>query len=299
MKRCSAILLVIVSQLRAQDLSKTISIEGVQREYIVHIPSTFDKTMKHPLVFIFHGGGTAKNSIAFFGMNPVADTAGFIAVYPNGLNKGWNDGRKVRKHTHDDVGFIRQLLQQLTMDYPVDDQRIFATGISNGGFFSFALALHLSDKFRAIAPVCASIPRDIFEHYNPARPVSILLINGTQDPLVPYDGGKVGGKLLNRGQCASVDETIAKFVAINHCNGRAVQSKISDHDPHDQCMALRFSYPCSNRNVVQQIKIEGGGHTWPGGKQYLSKRLVGNVCRDFSACTEVWDFFRNLKPTNP
>jgi polyhydroxybutyrate depolymerase len=288
------LLLLAIAPAAAQDLHKKISVAGEWRDYIVHVPAKFDTQKKHPLVLVFHGGGgTAKNSLAFFGINPVADTAGFIAVYPNGIKKGWNDGRPIKKHAHDDIGFIRQLIDQLSKDYPIDEKRIFATGISNGGFFSFALGLHLSDKIRAIAPVCATIPAAIFENYLPKNPPGILLINGTADPLVPYSGGKVGGKWLNRGQCMGTEQTIRKFLQLNQCDGVLLQTSIQNKDEHDGCVAIRNSYRCA-RNHVQLIRVEGGGHTWPGGKQYLGKKLVGRVCRDFSAAAEIWSFFRQF-----
>lgn len=281
--------------LNAQDKKKQLTVGKEVREYIVHVPAS-GKKEKLPVVFVFHGGGgTARHTISFLGMNSVADTAGFLVVYPNGLQKGWNDGREVKKHTHDDIGFIRLLLEKIKRDYPVDEQRIFATGISNGGFFSFALGLHLPDKFRAIAPVCATIPTVLFNNYSPKKAVSLLLINGTKDPLVPYNGGEVGGKWFkNRGQCTSTDETISKFLTLNHCQANPTTYALPDRDTHDECTATRFVYSCANSNKVQLIKVEGGGHTWPGGKQYLGKRLVGRVCRDFSASAEVWNFFRTL-----
>ncbi|MBI1770554.1 MAG: esterase [Bacteroidetes bacterium] len=287
---------LIATQVFAQDFYKKINIEGEQREYIVHLPINLNSQKKHALLLVFHGGGgTAKNSLSFFGFNQVADTAAFIVVYPNGIKKGWNDGRLIRKHNHNDIGFIRQLIDQLGKDYPVDEKRVFATGISNGGFFSFALGFHLADKIRAIAPVCATIPEDILKSSTPAKPVSLLLINGTQDPLVPYNGGKVGGKWLNRGQCTSTDETVNKFIEVNQCNPPATQTSLPDRDLTDECTTKKYSYRCANENQVHLIRIEGGGHTWPGGKQYLGKRLVGRVCRDFYATTEVWNFFRQLK----
>lgn len=278
----------------AQDLHKKITVAGERRDYIVHIPKKFSVQEKHALVLVFHGGGgTAKNSLTFFGMNQIADTAGFIAAYPDGIKKGWNDGRTIKNHTHDDIGFIRRLIDQISKDYSVDEKRIFATGISNGGFFSFALGLHLSDKIRAIAPVCATIPAAIFDSYSPKKPVSLLLINGTADPLVPYTGGKVGGKWLDRGQCISTDETIKKFAALHQCDAPPTQVPIQNKDEDDGCVATWISYRCL-QNQVRLIRIDGGGHTWPGGKQYLGKRLVGRVCRDFSAASEVWNFFRKF-----
>jgi polyhydroxybutyrate depolymerase len=270
-------------------------VDGVKREYLVYVPKNFDPAKKHPLVLAFHGGGgSAKRSLEFFGFNEVADTAGFLVVYPNGIKKGWNDGRQVKKHTHDDVGFIRKLIEQLKKNYLIDANKIFATGMSNGGLFSFTLGLKLSDQIKAIAPVCATIGMDTFNDYRPEYSFSCLLINGTDDPIVPYNGGTVSVKFIKRGQCTPTDATLARLLSLNSCDQSPAVKSFPDTDKNDGCTAEKFVYNCGQGLEVQFIKITGGGHTWPGGKQYLGKRLVGNVCRDFQAEKEIWNFFRQL-----
>jgi polyhydroxybutyrate depolymerase len=293
--RLLAIGLVLFSHTAfTQVTEKKLLVNGVEREYIVYAPTHFDADQKHPLILAFHGGGgNAKQTMGHYGFNAVADTAGFLVVYPNGIKKGWNDGRNLKKHTHDDIAFIRQLIQQLKRDYSIDESRIFSTGISNGGFFSFALALRMPDQIKAIAPVCATISMNLYKEYQPANPVSLLLINGTDDPLVPYNGGTIGGKFFDRGQCSSTDNTLAKFISLNQCEVKPSVTFMKDGDPTDNCRAERFIYTCTAAKV-QLIKVHGGGHTWPGGKQYLGKRLVGVVCRDFSAAQEIWKFFRQF-----
>lgn len=287
-------IVLTASEVFSQVTEKEIVVNGIKREYVVYTPAHWNALRKHPLILAFHGGGgNAKQAMKHYSFNAIADTAEFLVVYPNGIRKHWNDGRNLKKQKHDDVAFIHQLIQQLQKDYPIDPQRIFSTGISNGGFFSFALALRLPDQIKAIAPVCTSISMNLFPEYKPAQPVSLLLINGTDDPIVPYNGGNIGGKFFKRGQCTSTDLTLARYASLNDCELNPIITSLPDTDTKDGCHAEQSSYQCQNAQV-QFIKIYGGGHTWPGGSQYLSKRIVGKVCRDFSASKVIWNFFRQF-----
>ena len=120
------------------------------------------------------------------------------------------------------------------------------------------------------------------------------MINGTEDPLVPYNGGSVGGKWTQRGYCTSTDSTIEKFVTLLTCSVAPEKTDMPDIDKSDGCTATRLVYHCPEGSSVQLIRISGGGHTWPGGKQYLGERIIGKVCRDFSAQAEVWLFFKRF-----
>jgi polyhydroxybutyrate depolymerase len=185
------------------------------------------------------------------------------------------------------------LLDTLIAKYNIDTSRIFATGISNGGFFSIYLAYKLSNRILAIAPICAAIPENLKDEFVPGNPVSMMLINGTEDKLVKYDGGHVGFNNWERGESISTDETIKIWAKNNNCSGSPAEEKIPDSNKKDKCTAVKYTYSGGTNNTeVILIKIEGGGHTWPGGMQYLPKIIVGNVCRDFLANDIVWEFFR-------
>ncbi|MEI9958020.1 MAG: alpha/beta hydrolase-fold protein [Ferruginibacter sp.] len=173
-----------------QNIDGTILIANTKRVYTIHLPANYKNGTALPLVLIFHGGGgNYKQMQRYMAMDDIADKENFITVYPNGINKQWNDGREFKESiaANDDVQFITQLLDSLQKNYSIDKKRVFATGISNGGFFSIYLSYKLSERFTAIAPVCANIPQKIFAEFYPAKPISILLMNGTADPLVPYN----------------------------------------------------------------------------------------------------------------
>ncbi len=282
-----------------KNIRGTIMIGDVERDYIIHLPGSYSTEKKLPLVLIFHGGGgNAKQMQGYMGMDAIADRENFICAYPQGINKQWNDGREFKESisANDDVLFISRLLDSLVKQYAIDKARIFSTGISNGAFFSFCLGDKLADRILAIAPVCGSIPERTFDAYQTSIPVSLLLINGTKDPLVPYEGGGVGNRFIgNRGNCTSTDKTMEKFIGIDQVHQTSVVL-LPDSDGSDGCKATEFSYTGGKNNTsVVLIKIEGGGHTLPGGSQYLPKFIIGKVCRDFKANEKIWKFFASCK----
>ncbi|HSY75610.1 MAG TPA: hypothetical protein VK890_02065, partial [Bacteroidia bacterium] len=178
--------------------------------------------------------------------------------------------------------------------YKGDSTRVFATGISRGGKFSLYLAYGLNKRLKAIAPVCASIPRDMKADYHFDKPIPVLLINGTADPLVNYNGGygklNVGDKIGIGFDVLPTEELVSKLVSINNCDSTAIITNMPDSVKGDGCTAIKYYYK-SNKAPVEFIKIIGGGHTWPGGFQYLPKFVIGNVCKDFSAANEIFNFF--------
>jgi polyhydroxybutyrate depolymerase len=270
--------------------------DGHHRTFLVHAPKSVSRQTPAALVFVLHGGGGDGEKIArLTGFEEEADRRGFIAVFPDGLYKNWNDGRspdvsREHKESIDDVGFIAAIVDTLRKVYGIDSRRIFATGISNGGFFSHYLAARRADIFAAVAPVSGGIAIPFEKIFSPQLPVSVLIIQGTEDPLVPYGGGGVmRGK---RGYFISTDEAVSRWVKTNGCAGTPVVVKLPDRDVHDGCTEVMTRWTsCLSGTTVELLRIEGGGHTWPGGAQYLPRFLVGRVCRDFDATEEIWRFF--------
>jgi polyhydroxybutyrate depolymerase len=285
------------------DIYKTITVDGRQREYIIHLPPDFQSESRLPVLFGLHGGGgTYKNTIKFYNLNGLADKNGFIVVYPNAIAKSWTiPGFSTRTKDHDstvdDVHFISVVLDTIIQHYKGDSSKVFTTGISRGGEFSFYLAFKLSSRITAIAPVCASVPSPVLKKYTFNHPTPVLIINGTADPLIPYDGGY--GKYLRTDEpdegfdMASTDIVIKKILLLNSCGVGNNQNNMPDNDTEDGCYAIKYQYNCGKTNVTL-IKIQNGGHTWPGGKQYLPKFIIGKVCRDFNAEDEIFDFFLSI-----
>jgi poly(3-hydroxybutyrate) depolymerase len=184
------------------DRQEHLNVGGVDRTYFLHIPRSLAEGASAPLVLVFHGGGGhAANMAHFTHFDELADREGFLVAYPESFNKSWNDTRGLSPA--DDVGFIRMLIADLERSRRADPKRIYATGISNGGFFSNRLACDLTDTLAAIASVAATMPQTLVPLCKPSAPISVMFMHGTQDPLVHIDGGPV---LRDRGVAVSLAE---------------------------------------------------------------------------------------------
>lgn len=287
----------------AGDSSGSIKWDGLNRTYLVHVPPSHNKEKAAPLLFVLHGGGgTGKGMVSLTknGFNELADKEGFVVVYPDGIERHWNDGRGVaryraHKENVDDVGFISALIEHLSQTLNIDAKRIYATGISNGGFFSQRLACELTDKIAAIAVVAAQMSKNLSLICKPKSPVSVLIMPGTKDPLVPYEGGEIGFPMgrVKLGKVLSVSETVKFWTAHNGCSSQPVVSWEPDNDPKDLTRVRKEVYSeCKDKSEVVLLAIEGGGHTWPGGYQYLSEKIIGKTSRDIDANVVIWDFFK-------
>jgi polyhydroxybutyrate depolymerase len=274
---------------------RRIIVNGIKREYLIYKPASLASKSSYPLVLDFHGGGgNASGLEKSFGFDNIADEKKFIVVYPEGLNKGWNDGRRDGKaqHSAEDVTFISLLIDKLIKEDQVDSSRIYAAGISNGAFFSIYLGCKLHGKLKAIAAVCGNILEDNKDSFALPKPISLLLINGTGDPIVKYEGGAILSERSNRGRSMSTDFTITKWLQADKINTQSSKEIMPDIDRSDGCTATKYIYGSGKDSLsVVLIKIDNGGHTWPGGKQYLPKFIIGKVCRDFDASEVIWDFF--------
>ena len=278
----------------SHDQTGAIRVGSESRSYLIHVPPSHPLANRLPLLLVFHGGGSqGAGMLRLTGFDQLSDREGFVAVYPNGLDRHWNDGRSNDPAQSDDVGFIGALLDKLEHEYPVDTTRIFAVGISNGGFFSQYLALKLSWRFAAIASVAATLGQGIAPGAAPGDPVSVLMIHGTSDPIVAYDGGPVKGRKDYGGVSAPVTTTANYWAARNACNAVPAASALPDIDPADQSTVTRSDYrECKAGTAVVLYTVKGGGHTWPGGPQYAPALLIGRTNRDFSASGVIWDFFK-------
>ena len=274
----------------------TITVDGRVRSYTLHVPSALASTAPAPLVLVFHGGGGSGAQMErMTHFDAVADREGFIVAYPDGFAGNWNDGREStvsrahRAHI-DDVGFISALIDALSTRYSIDAKRIFATGISNGGIFSHYLGARLANRIAAIGPVAGGIATDFAPQFSPSQPVSVLIMQGTADPLVPYHGG--GVLHGSRGHIVDTDEAVQLWVARNGCSATPSFGTVPDTVKTDSCVAdWRLWDNGQAGTAVELYRINGGGHTWPGGPQYLPRFLVGKVCRDFDAAEVLWKFF--------
>ncbi|HYF52602.1 MAG TPA: PHB depolymerase family esterase [Planctomycetota bacterium] len=279
----------------------TIKVGDLERRYILREPAGRKPDEKLPLVFVFHGGsGHAAQMERFSKFTELAGKERFIVVYPEGIDKSWNDGRMAeqigaQKQNIDDVAFVTALLDKLIKENGADPKRVYACGISNGAIFSHRLAMELSERFAAIAGVCGSLAERLSEKFAPKEPVSVLLMNGTEDTFTPYDGGHV---LKKRGKIISTDDIIKKWIKANRCSADGAKSPALDKDKDDGTRIYTTKWSGGrDGSEVMLMKVEGGGHTWPGGKQYLPELIIGKTSREFDATAAIWEFFKSHSKT--
>lgn len=287
---------------RAQVTEYKLIWQGRERTYLIHLPPKEKMQKQVPLLFHLHGGGGTSYGcmgLTFGRFNELADREGFIVVYPQGFEKQWNDGRTGNFRTEeqlklDDVGFIVKITEELKKKYKIDNTKIFTAGMSNGGFMSSRLICDRPDIFNGAAIITATLSKEYFPKCNPSKPVAVLIMNGTDDPLVPYNGGFVKVFKKTRGEIISTDDLIQFWKEKNACTNKEVIKPKDKYDDGTSLIIEKYTV-CKTGGSLLLYKIEGGGHTWPGGKQYLGEKLIGKTSKEINACDEIWNFFKTLK----
>ena len=270
--------------------------DGRKRTLRIYLPPKHGEPL--PVVLVLHGGGGTGGGMEWLtrrGFNRIADRDGAIIVYPDGIDHGWNDGRSANRSAADaavdDVAFLRALPGQLASLHPVDGARLYVTGISNGGMMSYRLACDAADEFAAAAPVAANMAVELEGACHPARAIPLLIMNGVDDPIMPWKGGRVHVLWMTRGTVLSSEDSATRWLALDHCGALEAQPVI-EANPADGTAAAPRSARCAEGGEVRLYEIRGGGHTWPKGEPYLTPRIVGRVSQALDANETIWTFFR-------
>lgn len=284
----------------AADQTMHLEVGGLDRTYGLYVPDGASPRGGFPVILAFHGGGGQGRGMSRLAdLDALAGQKRFIAVYPDGLDRHWNDGRSTIKAPTDDVAFVRALLDDLARTYRVDPERIYATGISNGALFSQRLACDMSDRIAAIAPVAGTLPADLAYSCKPRRPVAVMQIGGTADPIMPFTGGGVAdfGGRGEGGDVLSVPATADFWAQHDGCAGPGPSVSLPRTRLLDPTSVSEVIYSgCPATAPVIEITIAGGGHTWPGGYQYAPRFIIGPASRQFGASEAIVDFFLSLPP---
>lgn len=253
---------------------------GKKREYLVYVPRSYDRSRPTSLVISMHGAGlwgAAQKETSRW--NEVAEEQGIIVVYPSGAAgagpRVWHEeeGAEVR--------FISELIDTLEATYNIDPARIYADGLSNGGGMAFVLSCRLSDRIAAVGMVAAAqlLP---WSWCADRRPVPMIAFHGTADKLVPYHGGR---SWVAPNAFPDVPTWAAKWAGRNRCALPPVDSAVAAD------VTRRAYGNCADRADVVLYTIQGGGHTWPGGKPF-PEWYVGLTSRSVDATRLIWAFFR-------
>ncbi|OBJ04990.1 esterase [Mycobacterium sp. 1482292.6] len=276
-----------VSAASARDIPGTFRSGGMDRTYMLHVPAGDPVG----LVLSLHGGGgSGISQRALTGFDTVADAHNLLVVYPDGYDKSWADGRGASpadRHHINDVAFLVGLVTKVQHDYGVAPGHVFVTGMSNGGFMSNRLACDRADVFAAVAPVAGTLGVGVA--CNPSQPVAVWEAHGTADPLVPFKGGAVRGR-GGLSHSISADTMVDKWRSADGCQGDPAMEALPD--VRDGTVVHRYeSTGCAANTEVVFYKIDRGGHTWPGGKQYLPAAVIGPTTRALDGSEAIAQFF--------
>jgi polyhydroxybutyrate depolymerase len=227
------------------------------------------------------------------GLSQKADREGFLVAYPNGSGRlpavlTWNAGRccgYAADQRVDDVAFVRAILQDVARATPLDDTRVFATGISNGGQMAYRLAAEMPDRIAGIAPVAASFE---LTSVRPSRPVPVVHFHGTNDEHLPLEGG-TGRRSIAGVAFTSVSASIGVWTRANGCAETPITTALPDLARDGTSVERRAYLNCRDEAHVVLYLIRGGGHTWPG--HPVAERLLGVTTRDIDATDIMWEFF--------
>jgi polyhydroxybutyrate depolymerase len=277
-----ASILLSFSCFSQQTINGTIVHDGIVRSYKLYIPSIYSGNTVVPLLFNFHGYTSNSNEQMFYGdFRNIADTANFLVVHPQGtldntntthFNVGWGGS------TVDDVGFTEALIDSLSAAYSIDQNRIYAVGMSNGGFMSFQLACDLSAKIAAVGSVTGSMTPSTLGDCNASHPMPIIQIHGTTDGTVPYNG--------SAGWTASITNVLNHWATFNNCSPVPTVVNVPNTNTIDGSTVEKYTYENGdNCSEVVHYKVTNGQHTWPG-----SIFNFAGTNYDINASVEIWNF---------
>lgn len=297
---------------RGYTYADKVNIDGMNRTFQCHLPAGYKNLKNMPLVLVFHGlqlDGLTMMYLSNF--NPVSDRNGFVVIYGDGIGKAWDDGRGARGY--DDVGYVSKVIEKISNTVSIDRRRVYACGISNGGYFSQLLACAIPDKLAAIGVVGSTMLQQAANRCHSNRSMPIMFFLGTGDPLVAWGSagsGTANGELndlvelVGANKIGGVDSAMARFGGIipvpelidfwtahNHCSSNPYTTMEPDRDPKDGTRVQRQTWGSSGSEVVV-YRIEGGGHTWPGGFPYAGREFAGRISQDINASELLWQFFK-------
>jgi polyhydroxybutyrate depolymerase len=281
----------------SEQKTNNIIVDGNTRSFIVYLPTGYNNAGKMPMIFVLHGGtGTPEGMIQLADFRTIAERDKVVLIYPAGIQNNWNDGRPTVSNQLgiNDVDFFNQMCDYAIANNFVDPAKIYATGISNGGFMSSRLGCELSNRIAAFAVDAATIEATVIAtNCNPGRPVPAIYIHGTLDQFCPFLGGVTtvgaGGTILSHFQA------IDKWVTINGCNTTPTITDLPDIANDGTTIKERVYSSGTNGSEVVSYVIINGGHTWPQGYQYLPESIIGKTSKDMNACEVIWTFFKRFR----
>jgi polyhydroxybutyrate depolymerase len=307
-----------------RDAQEEIQIGDRKRTFVVHLPQGYDSQQHYPVVILLHGlNQDAAEMARLTHFNEFADRDGIIAVYPNALGGRWTLGgggeprpyrrrpyrrpgvwgpgypppprsepgdRREAAPRNQDMQFLHRVLDRLATNYSVDTRRIYAAGLGEGGFMAIRMGCNMADRIAAIAVVAAAMPR--MQNCIPSRPLPALFMNGTDDPIVHYDGGRYQDGMM---RLLSAEDSAKEWARLNHCSEKPSESKLRALPGGGKDTKVYLFEGCQENAQVTLYSVKNGGHTWPGGEQYMSEKEVGKTSHALNANETIWSFLVTRK----
>ena len=308
---------------RKGDAHEEIQINDRTRTFVVHLPQGYDSQQRYPVVILLHSlDQDAAEMARLTHFNELADRDSIIAVYPNALGGRWNVGggeqrpyrrgpyrrpgvwgpgypptpppergeRREGAPRNQDMQFMHRMLDRLASRYSVDTRRIYAVGLGEGGFMAIRMGCNMADRIAAVAIVAAAMPRML--NCVPSRPVSVLFMNGTDDPIVPYDGGRYKDGML---RLLSAEDSAKEWGRLNRCTEKPTESKLPAQQEGGKDTKVFLFDGCQENAQVVLYGVKNGGHTWPGGEQYMAEKEIGKTSNALNANETIWSFLVTKK----
>lgn len=280
-----------------------LTVDGRARSYYVHVPDAINGTSERvPLLVALHRGGSRAEYFArLTHLNKIAKKGGFVVVYPQAFEGHWNDGRTrtgFRAFTEDidDVKFVTRVVDDVSKRLgKIDRDRVFVAGMANGGMMAYRIGCEATGSIAGIAAVAANLPTRMRWRCQPTGPVSVLMMNGTNDPQMPWRGGEFRERFQRLGSVLSADETALFWARHDECETVPQTKILNGADPADVTQVYINEYSFCTNSRVLLYRIDQGGHTWPGGLQYRPETVVGKTSRHIDAGVVIWNFFKGLK----
>ncbi len=307
-----------------RDAQEEVEINEHTRTYVVHLPQGYDSQQHYPVVILLHGRDQDAAEMArLTHFNEFADKDSIIAVYPNAVNGRWNFGanqlqpyrrgpyrrrgpfgpgypppgprqepgqRRPGAGPAEEFPFFHRMLDRLATHYSVDTRRIYAVGLGEGGFMALRMGCNMADRIAAIATVAATMPKTL--NCIPSRPIPVLLINGTEDHIVHYDGGRYRDGLLH---LLSAEDSAKEWARLNRCSEKPNESKLPSLQKGSKDTKVYLFDGCHENAQVALYAVKDGGHTWPGGEQYMSEKEIGKTSHALNANETIWSFLVTRK----
>lgn len=275
----------------AEAVSKSLAQGGKTRTYVQYVPDGLDRKKPSPLVLVLHGwGGSGEDMIRVTGaqFNRAADAEKFVVVYPDAFGKRWNDPAD----NVDDKAFMLAIIEAVHTEVPVDSNRIYIAGLSNGGMMAQGMVCAYPDKFAAAATVAGTLPDFQAEECSAPKPKPLMIIHGTADPIIPFAGGPITMH-ADSVNVLSANKTAEFWAKAAKCQAAVRNVTEPNRDTEDgTTVHWEIFSGCTGNNEVDLVVVEGGGHTWPGGYQYMPERFIGKTSRDINAGQLIWNFFK-------